>query len=168
MRAADADCQVGQHDMQEAAGAGQGLGQVGADRQPRQRNSKLPTRIGWANRPKVFVVQLAVQAVVQGRVAVDGDAAAVSAISMPAREQGRWVDLPTTDAGQHAGDKPHGDSGLRALGRVEIVRCTIFLFRSDEVFCHCSTLAEFARLSSIPTMVRGLKRPNMSAFHLSR
>ena len=117
MGAPDADRQIGKHDAQEATGPGQRFGQTGGAEATAAEKFEAADAHGLGEQGEAFVVQQAVQAVVQRRVALDGNpAGGVCNINVDGCQERSGVNVPPRQAGQHSGNKSHGNSGLRSAG----------------------------------------------------
>ena len=93
VRAADADREVGQHDVQEAAGAGQCFGQGRRAQATATEEFEAADAHRLGEQAETFVVQFAIQQVVKRGVAVDwnpaGGVCNINRQSRPAVATGR-------------------------------------------------------------------------------
>ena len=116
--AKDGHREVGQHDAQKAASAEQCLGQrLGTDATPAK---KLETAEAHrlAKEAEAFVVQSAIDLVVERSVAVDRDSGGgVCNVDAGRGKQRCGVDSLARQPGQQAVHKTHCNSGLRSCGR---------------------------------------------------
>jgi len=114
VRTPHADRQIGQHDVQETACPLQRFGQGWRRQAAATEEFKTADAHRLREQAEAFVIELAVEQVVERGVIGDRNpAGGVCKIDVAGSQQGAGVDAAPRQAGQHPGNKTHRNSGLR-------------------------------------------------------
>ena len=101
--------------MQEAGSAGQRFGQGRRAQATATQEFEAADAHRLGEQAETFVVELAIQQVVERGIALDRNpAGGVCNVNAGRGQQRRRVDMAALQPGQHPADKPHCNSGLRS------------------------------------------------------